>query len=155
MPSRPSPAFPLHTTLSTSEHTAPSELDLLRATINQVDYGLVAVDADTAAVLFANAAGYAALQSDLPGAPPCDSGLRLVHERVVAARPSHAAQLTSVLLRTKSGLRGLLCLGQGAQAVTVAVVPLPGAPVISQIPPSFATAASLAVPPAPRTGHAA
>ena len=129
MPSRPSPAFPLHTTLSISERTAPSELDLLRATINQVDYGLVAVDADSAAVLFANAAGYAALQSGLPGAPPWDSGLRLVHERVVAARPSHAAQLTSVLLRTKSGLRGLLCLGQGAQPVTIAVVPLPAAPV--------------------------
>ena len=78
-------------------------------------------------MLFANAAGRAALQSDAPGVSLCDSGLRLVHDRVVACRPSQAAQLTSVLLRTKSGLRGLLCLGQGAQPFTIAVVPLPSA----------------------------
>ncbi|MEO6625760.1 MAG: helix-turn-helix transcriptional regulator [Burkholderiaceae bacterium] len=134
MPTFSSPAFSPRAGQPESAHTsptAPSELDLLRATINQVDYGLVAVDADSATVLFANGAGRAALQCDAPGArgaPPCGAGLRLVHDRVVASKPSHAAQLTSVLLRTKSGLRGLLCLGHGAQPFTVAVVPLPAVP---------------------------
>ncbi len=132
MPFLSSPASASLTALSRPETAAPSELDLLRATINQVDYGLVAVDADSATVLFANAAGYAALQSDVSGTLAGDSGLRLLNERVVASRPSHAAQLTGVLQRTKAGLRGLLCLGVGAQPVTVAVVPLPAAPVDPQ-----------------------
>ena len=127
MPDLPSPVFaPRHGVLE-SVAAIPSELDLLRATINQVDYGLVAVDADTGTLLFANAAGRAALQADPSGASPCDSGLRLAHDRVIASRASQSAQLTSVLQRTKSGLRGLLCLGQGPQPFTVAVVPLPAA----------------------------
>ena len=125
MPVFPSPEFTPRNGLQPSVPAVPSELDLLRATINQVDYGLVSVDADTATLLFANAAGRAALQADPPGAPSCDSGLRLAHDRVIASRASQSAQLTSVLQRTKSGLRGLLCLGQGPQPFTVAVVPLP------------------------------
>ena len=122
-----SPAFAPRHGAPESTPAIASELDLLRATINQVDYGLVAVNADTGTVLFANAAGRAALQADPSGAPHCDTGLRLAHDRVIASRPSQAAQLASVLQRTKSGLRGLLCLGQGPQPFTVAVVPLPAA----------------------------
>lgn len=145
MPDFPSPEFAPRNNLHASVPTVPSELDLLRATINQVDYGLVALDADTGTLLFANAAGRAALQADPSGAPSCDSGLRLAHDRVIASRASQSAQLTSVLQRTKSGLRGLLCLGQGPQPFSVAVVPLPVAPNVNGVTP--ATGASSATAP--------
>lgn len=136
MPNLSSPALAPASLAQESAATLPSVLDLLHATINQVDYGLVAVDADTGTVLFANSTGRAALQADPSAGPFCDSGLRLAHDRVIACRPSQAAQLTSVLQRTKSGLRGLLCLGQGSHPFTVAVVPLPTAAMAKSTTPA-------------------
>jgi len=104
-----------------------SELRLLRQTLNLVDYGLVAVDADTGAVQFANSQGQAALQS--PAA--CDPaiarpgyGLRVLHGRVIGYRPADTDQLRRALERTKSGLRDFLCLGDEGQVAAVAVLPL-------------------------------
>lgn len=106
--------------------TLPQEVDLLHAAINQVDYGLVALDASSARVHFANASarGLLAAEDSNPDAPAPDTGLRLTHGQLLTARPADAPQLRTVLQRAGKGLRGLLCLGKGPAAVPVAVVPL-------------------------------
>lgn len=111
-----------------------SELRLLRQTLNLVDYGMVVVDADSGTVQFANAQGQAALQA--PGGAEASlrpgHGLRMLHGRVIAYRPSDTEQLRRALERTKSGLRDFLCLGDGGQAAAVAVLPLGGQPSAAQ-----------------------
>jgi DNA-binding CsgD family transcriptional regulator len=108
---------------------APQEVDLLHAAINQVDYGLVALDASSAHVHFANASARVLLAADgsNPDTPAPDTGLRLNHGQLMTARPADAPQLRTVLQRAGKGLRGLLCLGKGPAAVPVAVVPLAAA----------------------------
>ena len=76
-----------------------SELRLLRQTLNLVDYGMVVVDADSGTVQFANAQGQAALQA--PGGAEASlrpgHGLRMLHGRVIAYRPSDTEQLRRAL----------------------------------------------------------
>lgn len=128
-----------------------SELQLLRMALNQMDYGLVVVDTDTAMVQFANALGQASLLDSAPSPTltPQGCGLRLLHGRVLAQRPSDNETLRRTLDRAKAGLRGFLCLGDGAQSSAVAVLPLIGQRLAgddesgigllgSSVPPSFA-----------------
>ena len=105
-----------------------SELQLLRMALNQMDYGLVVVDTDTAMVQFANALGQASLMdgTESPTLTPHGCGLRLLHGRVLTQRPSDNDTLRRTLDRAKSGLRGFLCLGDSAQSSAVAVLPLIG-----------------------------
>ena len=123
-----------------------SELELLRLALNQVDYGLVVVDVDTGMVQFANALGRDALEDAGGGRGniPCDTGLCLVRGRVVPRQGAHANQLQRALVRTRTGLRGLLSLGLGDQACVVAVLPLSGpqATAADHQPAAGATAAS-------------
>lgn len=125
-----------------------SELSLLRLALNQIDYGLVVVDADTGLVQFINALGHAALQ-DVPDAG-CGlrhgCGLRLLHGRVIAQRPLDNEQLRRSLERTRGGLRSFLCLGDGGQAGAVAVLPLAG----QRAEPDHAQRAGLGSAVAPR-----
>lgn len=128
----------------------PSELNLLRMALNQMDYGLVVVDSESAVVQFANALGHAALLEcpDGSGTPGRGSGLRLLHGRVMAQRPSDNATLRRTLERARAGLRGFLCLGAGTQSSAVAVLPLIGqrsaasppasGSLGSAVPPSYA-----------------
>lgn len=106
----------------------PSELNLLRMALNQMDYGLVVIDSETAMVQFANALGHAALLEcpDGSGALGRGSGLRLLHGRVMAQRPCDNETLRRTLDRARAGLRGFLCLGEGTQSSAVAVLPLIG-----------------------------
>ena len=103
-----------------------SETGVLKLVLNQVDYGLVVVDADSRQFQFANSAGLAALEgrSGTDGANRVDSGLRLTHGQVTTCRSNQSEQLRQVLQRTKTGLRGLLSLGDSQQASAIAVVPL-------------------------------
>ncbi len=111
-----------------------SEIALLRTALNQVDYGLVAVDADTAALQFANCPGRSALEGRLSaaGTRQFSTGLRIVDGCVTTCRDGHGDSLRTVLQRTKAGLRGFLSLGSGDQAASVAVVPLTPAPVVDR-----------------------
>lgn len=106
----------------------PSELHLLRLALNQMDYGLVVIDSETALVQFANALGHAALLEcpDGTGALGRGSGLRLLHGRVMAQRPSDNDTFRRTLNRARTGLRGFLCMGEGTQSSAVAVLPLIG-----------------------------
>ena len=105
------------------------ELDLLRLTLNQVDYGLVVLNMDTSQVQFANAPGWAALDVSAgdQGHHRNRAGLCLVHGRLAAVRPGHAEALRAALARTRSGLRGLLRLEGGPPTSSVAILPLPQA----------------------------
>lgn len=128
----------------------PSELNLLRMALNLMDYGLVVIDSDTAMVQFANALGHAALLECPDGSGPLGrgSGLRLLHGRVMAQRPSDNDTLRRTLDRARAGLRGFLCLGEGTQTSAVAVLPLIGqrsgfelhghGSLGSAVPPSYA-----------------
>ncbi len=103
-----------------------SELEILRLALDQVDYGLVVVDADSGALQFTNALGRDALD-DAPshmGKVGDDTGLRLECGRVVTRRADDAEQLRRNLLRTRAGFRGLLNLGNAGRSSAVAVVPL-------------------------------
>ncbi len=103
-----------------------SELDLLRLTLNQVDYGLVVVDVDSRAVQYANALGHDALEgvSDSLGKKRYNTGLCLLQGRVVACRPADADPLHRALERTRIGVRELLSLSVGNGTCVVALVPL-------------------------------
>lgn len=118
-----------------------SELDLLRMTLNQVDYGLVVVEVDTGTVQFANALGRDALEytGDVRNTRRYDTGLCLLHGRVVARRPVDSEILHRTLQRTRAGLRGLLSLGTGtgAQTSAVAVVPLSSPQISRDASPPF------------------
>ena len=104
-----------------------SELDLLRLTLNQVDYGLVVLNVDNHRITFANVPGWAALDpaTDGHGQRRNHAGLCLVHGRLATIRPGHAEPLRAALARTRCGLRGLLSLEGGPQTSSVAVLPLP------------------------------
>lgn len=103
-----------------------SEVDLLRLTLNQVDYGLVVVDVDSRVVQYANALGRDALEgvTDSLGKKRYNTGLCLVQGRVVACRPADTEPLHRALERTRIGVRELLSQGVGKGTCVVAVVPL-------------------------------
>jgi DNA-binding CsgD family transcriptional regulator len=113
-----------------------SELNLLRMALNQMDYGLVVVDSESAVVQFANSLGHAALLEcpDGSGALGRGSGLRLLHGRVLAQRPSDNDTFRRTLNRARAGLRGFLCLGEGTQSSAVAVLPLVGQRTVVDMP---------------------
>lgn len=108
-----------------------AELELLRLALNQVDYGLAAVDADSGEIQFVNAPGRNALQGPPDGLyrGQHETGLRIINGTVTTFRAAQASLLAELLQRTKSGLRGLLSLaGNGPSAASaVAVLPLAGA----------------------------
>lgn len=122
------PGDPANTLCAQARPQEVSELDLLRLTLNQVDYGLVVVDVDSCTVEYANSLGRDALQgvTDGWGNTRYSTGLCLVQGRVAACRPADAEQLQRTLGRARCGLRGLLSLDAGAQTCAVAVVPLSG-----------------------------
>jgi len=148
----PKPLPPAHSATHRSPSThpmEPSELNLLRMALNQMDYGLVVIDSESAMVQFANALGHAALLEcpDGTGTLGRGSGLRLLHGRVMAQRPSDNDTLRRTLNRARAGLRGFLCLGEGTQSSAVAVLPLIGRVPVdaavqgtlgSAVPPSYA-----------------
>ena len=82
------------------------ELGLLHAVLNQVDYGLAVVNAETRQLVYANAPALDALNPDSPQV----MGLCVVDGLVCTRRRTHAAQLTLALARTMARLRGLLRL---------------------------------------------
>lgn len=96
------------------------ELGMLHAVLNQVDYGLAVINADTRQLLFANTPA----QSALHPASTQNTGLCLNDGRLYTRLPPHAAQLTQALTRTRAGLRCLLSLADGGSESTVAVMPL-------------------------------
>jgi DNA-binding CsgD family transcriptional regulator len=122
------PAFGTPLRSPSTHPLEPSELNLLRMALNQMDYGLVVIDSDTALVQFANALGHAALLEcpDGSGTLGRGSGLRLLHGRVMAQRPSDNETFRRTLERARAGLRGFLCLGEGTQSAAIAVLPLIG-----------------------------
>jgi DNA-binding CsgD family transcriptional regulator len=100
------------------------ELNLLRAALNQVDYGLAVVAVDSHQLLFANGPAAAALQPDSPQ----KNGLCVRDGELRPRRLADAGQLHLALQDTKTGRRGLLQFkgragAQGADC-TVAVMPL-------------------------------
>lgn len=124
----PSAAFGTPPRNPSTHPLEPSELNLLRMALNQMDYGLVVIDSETAMVQFANALGHAALLEcpDGSGALGRGSGLRLLHGRVMAQRPADNEIFRRTLDRARAGLRGFLCLGENTQSSAVAVLPLMG-----------------------------
>ena len=92
-----------------SEAMTGLELGLLHAVLNQVDYGLAVVNADTRQLVYANAPALDALNPDSPQT----TGLCLADGLVCTRQPAHAAQLALALVRTKARLRGLLSLADG------------------------------------------
>lgn len=102
------------------------ELALLRLALNQIDYGMVVLDANTAEVGFANCQARTALegQPDGTGKRHYCTGLRLANGHLVACREAHSEQVRQVLQRSKTGLRGFLSLVAGEPGSSVAVVPL-------------------------------
>jgi len=105
-----------------------SELHLLRLALNQMDYGLVVVDTESAMVQFANALGQATLMQypEHPSPLSHGCGLRLLHGRLMAQRPADNETVRRILERARVGLRGFLCLGDGTQSSAIAVLPLIG-----------------------------
>jgi DNA-binding CsgD family transcriptional regulator len=94
---------------SSSTNTArqPAQLhNLLREALNQVDYGLAVVNADTHQVLFANAPAQSALQLDSAQ----QSGLCIKAGQLCSRRAVDAEALNLALQRTQVGQRGLLQL---------------------------------------------
>lgn len=82
------------------------ELGLLHAVLNQVDYGLAVVNADTRQLVYANAPALDALHSD----STLKTGLCVADGLVCTRQRAHEAQLALALARTKAWLRGLLRL---------------------------------------------
>ena len=95
-------------------------LGLLHAVLNQVDYGLAVVNADTRQLLFANTPAHSALHP----ASTQKTGLCLTEGRLCTRLRAHAEQLTQALTRTKAQLRGLLTLAEDGVETSVAVMPL-------------------------------
>ena len=111
---------------ATAQEPALLMQNLLRAALNQVDYGLAVVNAETCQVMFANAPALAAMQ---PDAVP-HSGLSIKVGQLSARRTQDVQVLSLALQRTKFGQRGLLKLPSRSDAASedvdsaVAVMPL-------------------------------
>ena len=70
---RPSPFSSTATAARGTRAAEPPEAELLRLALNQVDYGLVVLDADSGMLQFANGPGHAALDDGPGGLHPRDS----------------------------------------------------------------------------------
>jgi DNA-binding CsgD family transcriptional regulator len=87
--------------------------------LDEIDYGMLLV-ADDRVVLHANHVARAELDAEHP--------LQLLGAELRVRHPQDGAPLRDALAAARNrGLRRLLSLGQGAQRVSVAVVPLPAA----------------------------
>ena len=87
-------------------------VSLLRAVLEQVDYGLAVVSVDTRQLLFANTPAWAVLNP----ASALQNDLWIAEGRLCTRQPSHMDQLLAALQQTKSGKRVLIN--------SVAVMPL-------------------------------
>jgi len=116
-------------TAATTLVASATELGLLHAVLNQVDYGLAVVDASTRQLLFANGPAHAALHATSPQ----NTGLCLHEGRLCARLRAHEEPLQLALTRTRTGVRGLLNLTEGSNEATVAVMPL-----LASATPSYA-----------------
>ena len=87
-------------------------ISLMRAVLEQVDYGLAVVSADTRQLLFINTPAWVVLNR----ASPLQNDLWITEGRLCARQPSHMDQLLAALQQTKSGKRVLIN--------SVAVMPL-------------------------------
>jgi DNA-binding CsgD family transcriptional regulator len=102
------------------------ELNLLRAVLNQVDYGLAVIVTDTRQVLFVNSPALAALHPDNPQ----KTGLCVTGGQMCVRQRADGEQFNLALQRTKVGQRGLLHLSDNARDAgptrdaSVAVMPL-------------------------------
>ena len=100
------------------------EVSLMRAALNQVDYGLAVIAVDSQQVLFANGPALAALQTD----SAVNNGLCVQAGRLRPRRQDDNDALHLALQSTKLGQRGLLQFKgrQGSQGTdcSVAVMPL-------------------------------
>jgi DNA-binding CsgD family transcriptional regulator len=93
---------------------------LLMAVLNEVDYGLAVVDANTRRLLYANMPAQQALHPDSPQAGGlCVQDGRLCTRTGVPARP-----LDQALERARMRLRGLLSLDHGNVKTTLAFMPM-------------------------------
>ncbi len=115
-------AEPMGQTATAGAGVAPVSLGLLQAVLNQVDYGLAVVDADSQRLIFANAQAQSAMHQSGPQA----SGLCIKHGQLQARDPQHADALSTALAKTVTRVRGLLRLGGSASELSVAVMPLAG-----------------------------
>jgi DNA-binding CsgD family transcriptional regulator len=87
--------------------------------LDEIDYGMLLVTAD-AQVAYMNHAA----RLELDGHHP----LQLSEQRLGAHSPPDVAPLYEALASAQRGLRKLLTLGEGAQQVSISVVPLPAMP---------------------------
>lgn len=97
-------------------------LAMLRAVLDQVDYGLAVVHVDTRHLVFANTHALRALANDSAQS----HGLSLIQGYLCTPQRCHLEQLTRALGRARSNLRGLLNLTGGGSESTVAVMPIAG-----------------------------
>lgn len=109
-------------TATSSAVAAHLPLGLLQAVLNQVDYGLAVVDAQTHRLIFANAQAQSALYCDSTQA----SGLCVKHGYLHARDTQHAESLSTALAKTATRVRGLLRLGGTGSEQSVAIMPLAG-----------------------------
>jgi DNA-binding CsgD family transcriptional regulator len=124
---------------NTTSAGAPSEqLGLLQAVLNQVDYGLAVVNADTRQLVFANAPAHNALYP----ASTQKTGLCVADGRLCTRQRAHAEQLNQALARTKAQLRGLLTLAEGDSEASVAVMPLTAPAMADTVPGGNTTGAA-------------
>jgi DNA-binding CsgD family transcriptional regulator len=112
----------LHIDIQSSPGLSGASLALLRAVLDQVDYGLAVVNVDTRHLVFANTQAWRTLAED--SAQP--HGLRLNDGHLCTRERVHLEQLTRALARVRSSLRGLLNLTRGGSESTVAVMPVVG-----------------------------
>lgn len=112
--------MPHFDTNNTSSGAPAEALGLLHAVLNQVDYGLAVINADTRQLLFANTPAHNALHPTSTQ----KTGLCLTDGRLCTRQRAHAEQLTLALTRTKAQLRGLLTLADDGGETSVAVMPL-------------------------------
>jgi DNA-binding CsgD family transcriptional regulator len=89
----------------------------LAATLDEIDYGMLLLTETQ--VIHANHAARAELDAPHP--------LQLSGRELRARRPQDAMALADALLAARRGLRKLLTLGDGAQRISVSVVPLSSA----------------------------
>jgi DNA-binding CsgD family transcriptional regulator len=132
--SNPEPAAQNITTPASPAHLP---LGLLQAVLNQVDYGLAVVDAQSHRLIFANVQAQSALQAGSTQG----SGLCVAHGFLRARDSQHAEALSTALAKTATRVRGLLRLGGSGSEQTVAIMPLAGfvpATGVSQIHPTDA-----------------
>ncbi len=110
--------------------TAQQAIGMLHAVLDQVDYGVAVVDADTRSLLLANKTA----QHALAPASAQPSGLCVADGRLCVRQHAHAERLTLALLRTKTHVRGLLSFGEGGCETPIAVMPLSASTMPGAVP---------------------